>query len=189
MVANNDTRPLKDISVPFEDEPNPIVVNPAIQANNFELKPSLLQIVQHNHFSGSPTEDPNLHFYFLVQYADTLKSNGVDPRAIQLRLFPVSLRHKAIAWLQSLPYNSIIIWNKIKKAFLARYFQPSKTTMLRNQITCFRQVDDESLIEVCESYKDMMRPCLHHGLEKWLISHTLYNGLLYNMRMTLDVAT
>lgn len=34
----------------------------------------------------------------------------------------------------------------------------------------------------------MMWLCPHHDVEKWLITHTLYNGLLYNTRMTIDVA-
>lgn len=33
----------------------------------------------------------------------------------------------------------------------------------------------------------MMRACPHHELEKWLIIHTLYKGLLYNMRMIIDI--
>ncbi|MCH87321.1 hypothetical protein A2U01_0008188, partial [Trifolium medium] len=164
------------------------IVNPAIQANNFELKPSLLQIVQQNQFFGNPTEDPNLHLSVFVQFADTLKSNGVDPEAIRLRLFPFSLRDRARAWLQSLPSNSITTWNELKKAFLARYFPPSKTAQLRNQITCFRQTNGESLFEAWERYKDIMRACPHHRLEKWLIIHTFYNGLLYNTRMTIDAA-
>lgn len=28
----------------------------------------------------------------------------------------------------------------------------------------------------------------HHGLQRWLIGHTFYNGLLYNARMTVDTA-
>lgn len=42
MVANIDNFPLKEFSVPSQDEPHSIIVNPAIQANNFVLKPSLL---------------------------------------------------------------------------------------------------------------------------------------------------
>lgn len=34
----------------------------------------------------------------------------------------------------------------------------------------------------------MMRLYPHHRLEKWLIVHTFYNGLLYSTRMTLDLA-
>ena len=135
---NNDNRPLKDFAVPSEEEPHTSIVRPAIAANNFELKPSLVQIIQQNQFSGNPTEDPNLHLATFVRFAETLKVNGVDPEAIRLRLFPFSLRDRASAWLNSLPSNSITTWNELKKAFLARYFPPSKTAQLRNLITCFR---------------------------------------------------
>lgn len=185
---NNDNRPLKDFAVPSEEEPHTSIVRPAIAANNFELKPSLVQIIQQNQFSGNPTEDPNLHLATFVRFAETLKVNGVDPEAIRLRLFPFSLRDRASAWLNSLPSNSITTWNELKKAFLARYFPPSKTAQLRNLITCFRQKDGESLFEAWERYKDLLRACPHHGLEKWLIIHTFYNGLLYNTRMTIDAA-
>lgn len=59
---------------------------------------------------------------------------------------------------------------------------------LKNQITCFRKTDDESLFEACERYKELMRACTHHILDKCLIIHTFYNGLLYNTRTTIDVA-
>ncbi|CAJ2679749.1 unnamed protein product [Trifolium pratense] len=186
-MANN-ARPLRDYAVPSEEEPHSSIAPPNIEARNFELKPALLQIVQQNQFSGSPTEDPNLHLSVFVQYADTIKANGVDPEAIRLRLFPFSLRDRARAWLQALPSNSITTWNELKKQFLARYFPPSKTAMLRAQINGFRQKDGESLFEAWERYKDMMRLCPHHGLEQWLIIHTFYNGLLYNTRLTIDAA-
>jgi len=86
--AQNANRPLKDFAVPSQDEPHSSIVNPTIQANNFELKPSLLQIVQQNQFSGNPTEDPNLHLSVFVQFADTLKCNGVDPEAIPSEIEP-----------------------------------------------------------------------------------------------------
>jgi len=34
----------------------------------------------------------------------------------------------------------------------------------------------------------MLRLCPHHGLEKWLIVHTFYNGLSYTRKMTVDAA-
>ena len=99
-------RPLKFYAIPSY-EPHNSIAAPAIEANNFELKPSLLSAVQQNQFSGSPTEDPNLHLSVFLQYADTVKANGVSPEAIRLRLFPFSLRDRARAWLQSLPANSV----------------------------------------------------------------------------------
>ncbi|XP_058759534.1 uncharacterized protein LOC131632822 [Vicia villosa] len=133
-------------------------------------------------------EDPNLHLSVFLQYTDIVKENGVSSEAIRLRIFPFSLRDRARAWLQSLPANSVTTWNELKKVFLARYFSPSKTAMLRAQINGFRQKDNESLFEAWERYKDMLRLCPHHGLEEWLVIHTFYNGLLYNTRLTIDAA-
>ena len=76
----------------------------------------------------------------------------------------------------------------MRQAFLARFFPPSKTAKLRDQITRFTQKDGESLYDAWERFKEMLRLCLHHGLEKWLIFHTFYNGLSYTAKMTVDAA-
>ena len=34
---------------------------PTIDANDFELKPALITMVQQNQFTGHPTENPNEH--------------------------------------------------------------------------------------------------------------------------------
>ena len=34
----------------------------------------------------------------------------------------------------------------------------------------------------------MLRLCPHHGLEKWLIIHTFYNGLSYTTKIYVDAA-
>ena len=38
-----------------------IVRQPPIRANNFELKPALITMVQQHQFTGHPSEDPNEH--------------------------------------------------------------------------------------------------------------------------------
>jgi len=76
-----------------------------------------------------------------------LKPNGVSTDAIQLRLFPFSLRDKARTWLHSFPLECITIWDELTRAFLAKFFPPSETASLRNQITNFTQKDEEMLYE------------------------------------------
>jgi len=76
----------------------------------------------------------------------------------------------------------------MRQAFLAHFFPPSKTAKLRDQITRFTQKDGESLYDVWECFKEMLRLCPHHGLEKCLIVHTFYNGLSYTTKMTVDAA-
>lgn len=152
------------------------------------MKPSLISAIQQRQFSRIPTEDPNEHLIKFVQFADTVITHGVTNDALRLHLFPFSLRDRAWAWLQFLPSNYVTNWEQLKSVFFAKYFPPSKTAALRAQINGFRQKDTESLYNAWERYKDMMQMCPHHGLENWLIIHTFYNGLLYNTRLSIDVA-
>ncbi|KAK8933617.1 hypothetical protein KSP39_PZI015946 [Platanthera zijinensis] len=103
------------------------IVRPAIANNNFELKPSIIQMVQqYVQFDGLQDEDPNLHIANFLEICDTFKINGVSDDAIRLRLFPFSLRTKAKQWLSSLPRGSITTWNTLTEKFLSRYFPPPK---------------------------------------------------------------
>lgn len=65
-MAENDNRSLKNFVVPSDEDPHSSIVYPEIAVNNFELKPSLMQIVQYNQFSGNLVEDPNLHISVFV---------------------------------------------------------------------------------------------------------------------------
>lgn len=59
---------------------------------------------------------------------------------------------------------------------------------MRNEINNFRQEEEESLFDAWKRYKDLLRLCSFHGLEKWLVVHTFYNGFIYSTRIPLDVA-
>ena len=69
-----------------------VVRQPTMEANNFEMKPSLITMVQQHQFTGHPTEDPNEHLGRFLMMANTVKLNGVRPEVIKLQLFPFSLR-------------------------------------------------------------------------------------------------
>jgi len=158
-------------------------VYPTVEGNNFEIKPALLNLVQQNQFSRSPTEDPNLHISTFLRLSGTLKANQ---EVIRLHLFPFSLRDRASAWFHSFEVGSITSWDQMRKAFPAPFFPPSKTAKLRDQITRLTQKDGESLYDAWERFKEMLKICPRHGLEKWLIVHTFYNGLSYTTQMTSD---
>jgi len=84
-------------------------------------------------------------------------------------LFLFSLRDKVIVWLYSLPLGSFTTWDELTKVFLAKFFPPSKMASLRDQITSFTQREDESLYEAWERFKDLLRLCPLHGLQKWMV--------------------
>ena len=49
------------------------VRQPSIEANNFELKPALITMVQLNYFTGHPSEDPNEYMGRFLRMANTVK--------------------------------------------------------------------------------------------------------------------
>ena len=70
-----------------------------INANNFELKPALINMAQQNQYGGLLHEDPNVHLATFLEIADAIKMNGVTEDVIRMRLFPFSLRDKVRGWL------------------------------------------------------------------------------------------
>ena len=116
-----------------------------VDANNFELKPALITMVQQQQFTGHPTKDPNEHLGRFLRMANTVELNGVRPEVIKLHIFPFSLRDTAATWYESLPYGSVDTWEELIEAYLGRFFPPSLTSERRREIIVFQQGEDESL--------------------------------------------
>ena len=118
---------------------------PAIEANNFELKPALITMVQQHHFTGHPSEDPNEKMGRFMRMANTVKLNEVRLEVIKPQLFPFSLRDVAATWFESFPIGSMNTWEELVEAYTGRFFPPALTSERRGEIIVFKQGEDESL--------------------------------------------
>src|SRR6185312_2977117 len=115
---------LRDFSVPSTAN---VVTGPNVNVGdvNFELKSSLINMVQASLFSGKPNEDANSHLQNFLELYDTVVIRGVAADVIKLRLFPSSLLGKAKQWFYK--EKDIDTWDKCSKAFLAKFFLLGKT--------------------------------------------------------------
>ena len=73
------TDTMEDFWRPIIQEEYSTIRRPTVDANNFELKPSLITMVQQHQFTGHPTEDPNEHLGRFLRMENTVKLNGVRP--------------------------------------------------------------------------------------------------------------
>ncbi|XP_074266631.1 uncharacterized protein LOC141589907 [Silene latifolia] len=163
---------------------NPSIQRPRIQANNFEIKNVLLNLVQDNQFGGSPLENPNDHLNEFLENCDMYKSNGVSDDAVRLRLFLRSLRGSAKDWLKNCDSDSFKTWDELVSAFLNKYFPPSRTAKVKSELQSFTQEEDETLYEAWERYKRLQRLCPHHGISEAELVNNFYKGLTQDLRLS-----
>ncbi|KAL4329703.1 hypothetical protein AHAS_Ahas13G0326600 [Arachis hypogaea] len=111
------------------------ILKPIIHANNFELKPQLITLVQKNYsYGGGAQEDPNQRLTTFLRICDTVKSNRVHPDTYKLLLFPFSLRDKAAKWLETFSKESLTTWDEVVNKFLARFYPPQRVNRLRADV-------------------------------------------------------
>ncbi|GKA11061.1 reverse transcriptase domain-containing protein [Tanacetum coccineum] len=164
------------------------IVLPEINADHFEIKTNLLQLVQANPFHGLENENPHAHINSFKRITSTLRFRNVSNDVIKLMMFPYSLEGAAKTWYEKEPPNSILTWEDLVTKFVNQFFPPSKTTHLKNKISRFTQKFDESFSEAWERFKEMLRACPHHGFTELTQVDTFYNGLNDNDQDSLNAA-
>ncbi|XP_061342399.1 uncharacterized protein LOC133288614, partial [Gastrolobium bilobum] len=170
MAGNNQLAPktLGDYMTPTRVPQTASIVRPNLEANDFELKLALLQLIQKEQFTGGSTENPYSHLDNFLLYCDTLKVNGVPREAILLRLFPCSLKDEGRDWLQ--------------------FFSASKMARLKAEITAFEQKESESLYEAWERFKGSLRKCPQHGIEAWEKARIFFQRMTSSTRTLVNAA-
>ncbi|XP_048599844.1 uncharacterized protein LOC125579965 [Brassica napus] len=159
---------------------------PPCTRQDYEIKPSLISLVQKSTFISLTTDIPMDHIEAFERICNFSRSNGVPPDYVKCTLFPLSLEGKASRWLQSLPTGSLTSWDQVRSAFLSHFYTKSKTAALRHRISNFKQKSDEPFHEAWERYKEYQRECPHHGFDNDYILEVFYDGVSYEFQNTLD---
>ncbi|GKA10790.1 reverse transcriptase domain-containing protein [Tanacetum coccineum] len=146
-------------TVGYEDA----IVVPEITADNFELKHGLLTLVQNKQFFGHDKEDPHAHIRYFNKITSTMKFSNVPK-----------------------PPRPILTWDDLVSKFINKFFPPSKTINLRNEITRFQQRFDETIYEPWDRFNDLLRACPHHRFLELRQLDTFYNALNSNDQDSLN---
>nr|GEW94445.1 reverse transcriptase domain-containing protein [Tanacetum cinerariifolium] len=148
------------------------IVTPGINADHFEIKTNLLQLVQANLYHDFERENPHTHINNLKMITSTLKFRDVPNDVIKLMMFPYSLEGTARVWYDKEPPNSILTWDDLVNKFVNQFFPPPKTTHLKNEISRFTQRFKDTFGEAWERFREMLRASSTSGT---LPSNTIPN--------------
>ena len=161
---------------------------PPIEENNFELKLTLITMVQQHQFTGHPYEDPNEHLGRFMRMENIVKLNEVRRDVIKLQLFPFSLRDVATTWFNSLPVGSMNTWEELVKAYMSRFFPPALTTERRGEIIVFKKGEDESLYVAWERFKRLLKICPMNGIDLTTQMDIFYHAMNYASKGIIDAS-
>ncbi|GJX13901.1 reverse transcriptase domain-containing protein [Tanacetum coccineum] len=89
-----------------------------INADHFEIKTNLLQLLQANPFYGRGSENPHAHINSFKRITSTLQFRNVPNDVIKLMMFPYSLEEAAKTWYEKEPPNSILTWEDLVTKFV-----------------------------------------------------------------------
>nr|GEV38656.1 reverse transcriptase domain-containing protein [Tanacetum cinerariifolium] len=187
VVPMADNQTMKELlQVPTKGYGEAIVIL-EINADHFEIKTNLLQLVQANPYHGFERKNPHTHINNFKMITSTLKFRDVPNDVIKLMMFSYSLEGAARVWYDKEPLNSILTWEDLVNKFVNQFFHPSKTTHLKNEISRFTQRFKKTFGEAWERFKEMLRACPHHGFTELTQIDTFYNGLNENDQDSLNV--
>ncbi|XP_061360019.1 uncharacterized protein LOC133304066 [Gastrolobium bilobum] len=169
MAEGNEDAMEQFLNTSFEPVTDAIII-PPIQANNFEVHPTFLQLFQSNQFSGEDDHDPNLHVSGFLELCRLHKHNGVSTDAIRLILFPFTLKGKAKEWLRNEPERSITSWDDLR------------------EIDHFSQNDGESFGAAWKRFKGLLTACPQYALQAGDKVRLFYHGICPADRKFLNAA-
>ncbi|GJZ12085.1 hypothetical protein Tco_0546844 [Tanacetum coccineum] len=96
-----------------------VIVLPEINADHFEIKTNLLQLVQANPFYGRESENLHAHINSFKRITSTLRFRNVPNDVIKLMMFPYSLKGAAKTWKNL---------NNDMRSILGSFFQNQAST-------------------------------------------------------------
>ena len=75
------------------------------------------------------------------------------------------------------------------EAYLSRFFSPTLTSKSKGEIIAFKQKENESLYNAWEIYKQLLRRCPMHGIEKITQMDIFYHAMNYTSKGTVDASS
>ncbi|GJR62509.1 reverse transcriptase domain-containing protein [Tanacetum coccineum] len=165
----------------------PTFVEPFNLVEPIENQAPSVVTMDDNHTMAQLLEAPTAGYEDAIVVPE-ITANNFELKHVKLILFPFSLEGASRIWLEKEPPRSILAWDDLVSKFINKFFPPSKTTNLQNEITRFQQRFDKNFYEAWDRFNDLLRACPHHGFSELHQLDTFYNALNSNDQDSLNSA-
>ena len=153
-------------------------------ADDVAVRPYLVPLLPTYH--GMKNENPYTHLRDFEEVCTTFKEGMMDMDLLKLKAFPLTLKDKAMIWLNSLRPRTIRNWAELQAEFLKKFFSAHKTNNLKRQIYTFAAHDGEKFYQCWERFLETISACPHHGFDTWMLVNHFYGGMSPAMRQLLE---
>ena len=137
-------------------------------------------------FHGMENENPYTHIQEFEEVCMTFKEGVTDMELLKSKAFPLTLKHKAKIWLNSLRPRAIRNLGDMRTEFLMKFFNTHKTNCLKREIFSFTALENDKFYQCRERYLEIISACSHHGFDTWMLVNHLYNRMSPAMKQLLE---
>ncbi|GJX10924.1 ribonuclease H-like domain-containing protein [Tanacetum coccineum] len=135
----------------IQDDIRSGVVKPKIGNEiKFEINSNFIRELRCKLFVGTDEEDAHEHVKRVLEIVDLFHFPGITHDAIMLRVFPITLKGRALRWKKRLRAGMINTWDLLKKDFIWQYCSPFKIAKKLEEIRNFKQDMYKTLYQAWE---------------------------------------
>ncbi|GJR94563.1 reverse transcriptase domain-containing protein [Tanacetum coccineum] len=127
-VINPDDQPMWSSIRTVVPTPSSAIIQLPIP-NIFFIKGTHMHMIRDIQFDGRIQSDPHRHVVDFLEISNIFQYGENQEEVVNLRPFPFSLSGEAKTWLNELDEGTITSWNKLREAFVSRYFSLAKSAL------------------------------------------------------------
>ena len=141
-----------------------------------------------NPYAGHRTIHPDMHLIYVDEVCGLFKLAGMPEDVIKKKVFPLSLKGKALTWFRLCDDIGSWNYNHLVLEFHQKFYPMHQVHRDHNYIYNFWPREEESIALAWGRLKSMLYSCPNHELSREIIIQTFYARLSPNNRSMLDTS-
>ena len=169
--------PINQFAAPTGAQLEPPESSKPILTSGYELRPSLINLVQEQLFSGEGDENPYTQLREFEQTCACLQIAGMSHETLKWKLFPFSLTGRAKHWYTRTVGSVQGDWEALCSSFCLSFFPISRVVSLRIEVLSFKQREKESLGAAWARFNDLVNSGPDLAIQDHMLLQHFYMGL------------